>query len=455
MTISFGGLSTGLDTDSIIDQLMNIERLPIVRYEQDKTWLNNKLTAFTQLDGLLKTFNAAIADLDDSESLLKRSVSTSSEDYFTASVSSDATPGAGYSVEVVSLANVQKSVSDNNFASKDDDTFGTGTLTLTVDGEDFDITIDSENNSLSGIVEAINDSESGVNASIINDGDETEPYKLVLTGENVAVDFSLSSSLVGGTTNIGSLTTTQAATRAHIKVDSTDIYADSNTLTEAIPGVTLNLLQEQETAGDTTSINVSLNTASIKSTIKTFATGYNGVISFISGQSAMGETNAGVLAGDSGINTIKRHLQDMLTQQFENSGIFSSLSELGFETQKDGTLTVDDTTLSNAVSNNIDSVLSLLAGDDGEGGLATQFTDYLSSMTNSSTGMLKGRKDSTTTNIERINTRIEMMEVRLEKREEMLRAQFTAMELLVSNLNAQSDYLTQQMDSISSLTNRS
>lgn len=454
MAISFGGLSTGLDTNGIIDQLMNVERLPIVRYEKDKTWLNNKLAAFTELDGLLKSFNASIADLDDSESLLKRSISTDSSDFFSATVSSDATPGAGYDVEVVSLAKVQKSITDNNFASKEDKTFGTGTLTLTVDGTDFEIAIDSENNSLSGIVEAINDSDSGVNASIINDGDLTEPYKLVLTGENVAVDFSLASTLSGGSTTIGTLSTTQAASRAHIKVDTTDIYADSNTLTEAIPGVTLNLLQEQETAGDTTSINVSLDTGAIKSTIKAFASGYNGVISFISGQSAIGETDAGILAGDSGINTIKRHLQDMLTHRFENSGTLSSLSELGFQTQKDGTLKVDDEILSEAVSTNVDSVVTLLVGENDEDGLAAQFTEYLTNMTDSSTGMLKGRKDSTTTNVARIDARIEMMELRLEKRETMLRSQFTAMELLVGNLNSQSSYLSQQMESISAITNR-
>ena len=454
MTISFGGLSTGLDTNGIIDQLMNVERLPIVRYEKDKTWLNNKLAAFTELDGLLKKFNASIADLDDSESLLKRSVTSSSDDNFSATVSSDATPGAGYDVEVVSLAKVQKSITDNNFSSKDDPTFGTGTLTLTVDGTDYDIDIDSETNSLAGIVEAINDSDSGVNASIINDGNVTDPYRLVLTGESVAVDFSLTSNLSGGSTTIGSLTTTQPATRAHIKVDTTDIYADSNTLTEAIPGVTLNLHQEQETAGDTTSINVSLDTSAIKSTIQSFAAGYNGVINFISGQSAMGDTNAGILSGDSGISTIKRHLQDMLTHTFDNSGIFSTLSELGFETQKDGTLTVNDSKLSDAVSTNIDSVVSLLAGENGEDGLATQFTDYLTSMTDSATGMLKGRKDSTDSNIARIDTRIEMMELRIEKREKMLRAQFTAMELLVGNLNSQSSFLSQQLDSISSLTRK-
>ncbi len=454
MAIQFGGLSTGLDTNSIIEQLMNVERMPIVRYESDKTWLNNKLKAFNTLDGLLKTFQSSISNLDDSDSLLQRSVNLGSKDFFDATVSSSAIPGAAYNVEVVSLAKVQKSISDTNFASKTDPSLGTGTLTFTVGGINHDVTIASTDNSLTGIADAINTAGIGVNASIINDGTATTPYRLVLTGENVATDFSMTSSLTGGTDTLGTFTVTQSSSRAHIIVDSTDIYADSNTLSEAIPGVTLNLLQAQLVAGETTSLNVSLDTSAIKSTIQSFATGYNGVISFITGQSAMDGGDAGILAGDSGINTIKRHLQNMLTSPFENSGVLSSFSELGFETQRDGTLKVNDDVLTKVVNNNIESVVSLLVGENGKDGLAVQFNDYLSSMTSPTTGMLKGRKDSTTTNIARIDNRIQMMETRLEKREEYLRKQFTAMELLVGQMNAQSDYLTQQMESISNLRKR-
>ena len=64
MTIQFGGLATGLDTSSIIDQLMNIERQPLARLEADKTSLNNRLKAFTELDTRLKSFSDTIKDLN-------------------------------------------------------------------------------------------------------------------------------------------------------------------------------------------------------------------------------------------------------------------------------------------------------------------------------------------------------------------------------------------------------
>ena len=159
------------------------------------------------------------------------------------------------------------------------------------------------------------------------------------------------------------------AAPAHIRVDNFDIYSDSNTLSEAIPGVTLDLLQAE--VGTTTNLNISVDRSSIKATIEAFAKGYNEVINFITSQSAINGSKGGVLGGDSGISAIKRRLQNMLTQPFTNSGVFTSLSELGFETQKDGSLVVNDKKLSAAVDSNLDSIVSLLAGEGTSDGIAS------------------------------------------------------------------------------------
>lgn len=454
MTIQFGGLSTGLDTSSIIEQLMKLERQPITRLETDKTWLNDRLTAFTELDTRLKSFADSIKNLNYSDTLLKRSVKQSSEEYLSATVSREALPGTSYQVEVVSLAQVQKSVAASGVSSKTSSSFGTGALNLTVAGTSHAINITSANNSLEGIMKAINDGDFGVKASIINDG-TASPYRLILTGEDVGKAFSLNTSgLTGGTDSLGQFNVddglgnitnapVQLATQAHIRVDGVDIYSDSNTVTEAIPGATLDLLQAKE--GTKTSLNIAIDKDAIQSTIEAFATGYNEVVSFITSQSVINEEGGGVLGGDSGINAIKRHLQSMLTQPNENSGVFSSLSQLGFETQKDGTLEVNTKTLSAAINTNLDGVVSLLAGEEGVDGVATKYKNYLYEMTNSGTGMLKGRKESINNNLERIDNQITKMEARLEQRQKTWESQFSAMETLVSGLNSQSSYLTQQM----------
>ncbi len=462
MTIQFGGLATGLDTGNIIEQLMNLERKPIVRLETDKTWLNNRLSAFTELDKRLKSFADAIKNLNYRDTLLQRSVKQSSEEFLSATASREALPGTSYQVEVVSLAQVQKSVAQTGVTSKTSSTLGTGTLNLTVDGVDRSIEITASNNSLEGIMQAINKADLGVSAAIINDGSAT-PYRLVLTGANVGKTFSMDSSgLTGSTDTLGQFNVddgtgtitnppVQAATKAHIRVDTIDIYSDSNTLTEAIPGMTLDLLQAKE--GTTTSLNIAIDKGAIQSTIEAFAKGYNEVVSFITGQSKINGEGGGVLGGDASINAIKRRLQSMLTQPFKNSGVFTTMSQLGFETQKDGTLVVNDKTLSAAITNNLDSVVSLLAGEEGSKGLGIQFKDYLYEMTNSGTGMLRGHKESIDSNLKRIDTKISAAEARLEQRQKTLEAQFSAMETLVSGLNAQSTYLSQQMESISNMMN--
>ena len=112
---------------------------------------------------------------------------------------------------------------------------------------------------------------------------------------------------------------------------------------------------------------------------------------------------------------------------------------------------LNEKTLDAAIDENLDSVVSLLAGENGVDGIAGQFQDYLETLTDSVSGLLKGRKDSIDSNLRRLDTRITSMEMRLEKRQQMLERQFSAMESLISGLNAQSSYLSQQMTAITNM----
>jgi len=538
MSIMFGGLATGLDTNAIVDQLMALERQPITRLQTDKTWFQSKQKAYGELDGKLKGFMSSIEDLGSSDDLRKRTVSASTDDFFSVSAGTEALPGTNYQVEVVSLAQVEKNVSQG-YSSKSDQNFGTGEFVLTVGEDDpVTITVDDTNNSLEGIMQAINDADAGVNASIINDGTDT-PYRLVLTGETVATDFSLSSNLPSyngdisgqiqsggfssqtadyfgsgslvlstgetitlsdaansltdvmdainaetGTTGItasivadgenyvialdnGATITstnfsggydqldvveTQPASQAHIRVDTIDILADSNVLTEAIPGVTLTL--DQAEVGTTTNVSIELDNAAIVGQVESFVKGYNDVMSFISSQSVSDDSKGGVLGGDAGMNAIKRRLQNMLTQTVGNSGDFVALSQLGLQTQKDGTIKLDKEVLTDAVENNLDSLEKLLVGEEDTDGVAVMFQDYLEGMTSSTDGFYAANKTNTESTIRRIDSRIEQIELRLLKKEETMRQKFSAMEQLVSGMNSQSSFLTQQMDMLSSMMTR-
>jgi len=452
MSITFGGLATGMDTDTLIKQLLSVERSPITRLEADKTWMNTRLANFQALDVNLQGFLSSIEGTSDREQYFQRKATTSSDDFFSSDITNEAISGASYSIEVESLAQVQKSFSNNGFAAKDTLIFGTGEISFTVGTDAKSVTIAEGENSLEGIMKAINNSNIGVNASILNDGSATDPYRLTLTSDTAATSFTLDTG-VAGLGNAADFTTSQAAAPASIKVDGISITSTSNTFSEAIPGVTLDLLHAE--LGTTTTLTISSDNDAVAKNIKNFVYGYNSVISFITGQSTMGDTESGVLSGDSGLNTIKRHLQDMLTSRIDNGGAFTSLSQLGLETQKDGTIKLNSEVLDSAIEDDLTSVTNLLAGKEGDdnGGIAKRFETYLSSLTNSTTGMLAGRSESINMNSKRIDTRIEQMETRLVKREVTLRAQFTAMEQMVSLMNSTSDYLTSQMSALENLWN--
>lgn len=539
MSITFGGLATGLDTNAIVEQLMALERTPINRLQADKTWFQNRQTAYAAFDSKLKGFLSSIEKLGSNDDLRQKTVTAANDDFFSVSAGVAALPGTSYQVEVVSLAQVQKMVTQG-YVDKNAATFGFGELTLNVGGnEPITITIDGTNNSLEGVMAAINAADAGVSAAIINDGTDS-PYRLVLAGNEPATSFTLISdlptyngdvssqlqsggfasvdtayfgsgtldlstgqqitlanagnsltdimdainaqtattgvtaaivaegnnfvlaldngasiaatNLAGGYADPLNLTETQAASRAHIRVDNIDIYSDSNILDEAIPGVTLDLLQAE--AGTTTNISVALDEKAIKGQIQKFVTGYNDILSFIGGQSAKEGSKGGILGGNSGMNTVKRRLQGLLTTAISNSGSFAAMSQLGMKTQRDGTIQLDDAVLTNAIKNDLDSVAKLMVGEGEAQGIAVRFQDYLKGMTHSNDGLYAANKKSTETTVKKIDSRIEQIEMRLEKKQETMRNKFAALENLISSMNSQSNFLTQQMDLLNNMMTR-
>lgn len=446
-TINFGGLATGLDTESIISSLMQIERQPLDKLETEKAYYQNRLTAFSEFDTKLKAFMSAMEDLDTGDEVRSYSATSASEDYFKATGTSSALPGS-YQIEVVDLAQLEKQISQG-YADKTTSTFGTGTLNLTVDGTLHNITIDSNNNSLEGIAGAINDADAGVTASIINDGTGT-PYRLVITGDAVqdtadgatqAITLD-ASGLSGGTDANPTTSVVQYAQKAHIKVDTIDIYSTNNTLDEAIPGVTLDLTKSNAT-GETTNLTVGIDKEGTKEKVNAFVTAYNEVLTFISAQSDADWAN------DASFRSVKRKIQDLLVTTVSTGGTYTSLSSMGVETdQKAGTISISTTDLDAAIAADYDSVVALFGGGTGFDGIAKQFSDYLETATDSVDGIYASKKDATDSTLKSLDLSIERWELRLETRESNLRRQYEALELLVSELNSQGSYLTNALSNI-------
>jgi flagellar hook-associated protein 2 len=437
MSISFGGLATGIDTQSLVAELLKAERRPIERMEADKKFYSSRLTAFTTFDSKLKALLGKLEALDTSAEVRSFKATAISQEFFTASTNSNALSGS-YQVEVRNLAQVQKDVSPG-YASKTEPAFGTGTLTLSVNSVDTEIEYSGA--SLTDLMKSINAADKGVTAAIINDG--ITGHRLVLSGADSATTFAVTATeSVPGDYDPPSFTTTQPAQQAIIKVDGIEIRSRSNTFAEVIPGVSLTVAKVNE-AGATTSVNVDADAEGIKQKVQEFVSAYNDVVSFISKEASAS------WGRDPAFRSAKGRLQELLVTHV--GGSIGTLSQLGIKTQKDGTITLDSGKLTEAIKSDLAGVERLFAGEAGTEGIAGRFSSYLKGVTSSVDGLLVSRKNSTESARRSLDKSIDRTEMRLAQREKTIRAQFNALEKLVSSMNAQSAYVGQQMSMLNNL----
>jgi flagellar hook-associated protein 2 len=476
--ISFGGLATGLPTEELITGLMALERRPLERLETQKSGESDRLRAFAEFKSKLDDLRSAAGSLNITSAVRTSAAQVSDSAPFSATANG-AAPG-NFDIAVAQLAQVQKSVS-GGFASQEN-AIGTGTLTFGTEV----ISIDESNNSLQGMASAINErtQSTGVQASIIFDGNES---RMVLTGSDAQTSFTPEIALTdagGQAVDLG-LNQIRSAQQAIVYVDSIKVVSNSNSVSGAIPGVTLNLseLSEQLSPGTpedgvdpadwaeppeykTNLLTVEADTEALKGKIQSFVDGYNAVMDWISsgyvefgaptstvakeGEEAE-DSLALLLRGDSSINGAKRNLQNLLSSTVNNSGSLSSLSQLGISTQRDGSLVLDTAQLDTQLTENFEDIAKLLAGDDTTDGVMKKFNSSLLQMTSSSSGLYAGKKERHDSVMTRLNEQILRSEALLEKKELTMRARFTSMELLVSGLNSQSDFLTQQMDLLNNM----
>ncbi|MFT5702475.1 MAG: flagellar hook-associated protein 2 [Desulforhopalus sp.] len=475
--ISFGGLATGLPTEDIVEGLMAAERAPLDRLEKEEAYQTLKLEAYGEFNDKLKTLREAVGDLNLTSEVRLTETRLSSEEKITAS--SDGAQVGSYDIAVAQLAQMQKDVS-SAFSSQSEAVLGTGSFTI---GDEV-ISVDSSNNSLQGLMEAINavSDDTGVSATIINDGGESDNYHLVFTGEDASTSFTIASNLIDTSGNAVDFSASRVrdAQQAIAYVDGIEVVSNSNTLSNVISGVTINLNEVSEVitpAADgnpatyaTTTLNVEPDTESLKEKITTFVTAYNGVMEWI--QSAYDEdsyntesssasessdsddestdssdkTLAYLLRGDSSINGVKRNLQNTLASVMDTGGSLRILSEIGISTQVDGSLDMNSSKIDKALEENFNDIVNLFAGNSASDGVMKKINSYLVETTSSADGLYANKEDSYDSKIERLDTQMGLKESMLEKIEARIRAQFTAMELLVSELNSIGDYLTQNLN---------
>ncbi|HWR75895.1 MAG TPA: flagellar filament capping protein FliD [Thiobacillus sp.] len=423
--ISAPGIGSGLDVNGIVGQLMAAERQPLAALAKQEQAYNEKLSAFGQVRSALASFQTTLQGLSSGSKFQALSATSSDIQVLSASASGNATP-ASYQIEVQQLAQQQK-LASNGYATTDE-VIGSGTLsiqfgsydsglntfTANADKATKSISIDPANNTLAGIRDAINAANAGVTATIVNDG-SAAGNKLVLTSTDSGAANSLKISVTdddgtgldgsglsalaydptataGNGKNIGQVA---AARNALLKIDGIAVTQSTNTVKNAIDGVTLNLAQTN--VGQTLTLAVSRDTKAVTDAVQAFVYSYNGASGTLKNLTAFRGAGAqnGVLLGDSTSRAIQVQMRNLLNTSVDSGGALTTLSQIGVSFGSDGTLALDSAKLNTAINTNFDGIAALFAK-------AAKTTDSLVSY---STSTSKTQAGTYAVNISQLATR--------------------------------------------------
>ena len=471
------GIGSGIDIDSIVASMVAAERAPkatqLATLEKKTT---TQITAIGSLKSGISDFQTALGALNKVELFQARSATSSMPGLVGVTASTTAGTGS-YSVEVKSLA-VSSKVALAAFRNPAESParFASGTLYIALGGSSddsvaaasFSITVDSSNNSLAGLRDAINSGGKniGVSATIVTDdfgarlvisSSETgtgrdirvagTPMTPVPVGEEPLLSLDgLDFSGIDGV-DAGPKTLTAAAS-ASIVVDGLTVTSRSNTVEGVIEGVTLDL--EAETApNEPLIIDIAEDKAGAKERVQSFVDAYNKLIGIISTQTKVASAGgdeapqAGALVGDATVRSLLSTIRSELSNP-QGGGPIRALIDLGITTQKDGTLQIEDAKLQEALDNSFAELPALFAG---EGGIASRLDKKLKPYTQLD-GILEQRNKAMNETISSIGKQKDDLARRVASLQERLYKQFNAMDLLVGQLTNTSSSLLASLENL-------
>lgn len=457
MGISASGMLSGLDVDGLVSSLMSIERQPLQNLQSKQSSFNSKLSAFGTLKSAVSTFQTAVKALGG-DALRGLTASSSKTDVLGVGATKDGGASAGsYQVVVKQLAQSDKLVSAPVLAEPP---LTAGSTMKIAVGKGDPVTVTLTDTTLASLSAAINKANAGVTATIMNDGKND---RLVITGSKTGSDNTVS--IVGsgslaqfntaalpsdaenpGAAVAAAMQRTQSAQNAEMTIDGIEVSKPSNTVTDAIKGVTLNLAQTN--VGSPVTVNLTKDSASIGKAVNAFVDAYNTLATAVNKQTAYNTTtkSGAVLNGDASARSILTSIRAELGKGTGEAGGLSMLADLGIAFQRDGTLKVEKPAkLDAAIASNLEGVANLFSGANG---VATRLTKVTEEMLGSN-GVFKNRTDGLNASISSLSKSQERMELQLAQTEKRYRTQFTALDTSMTNMQSMNSYLSQQLAALS------
>ncbi len=432
MAVSLSGIGSGLDWQSMLDQLRRVEQNQLVApLEQQKKKQEEVLSAWNTVSTKLSSLLSSVQAIRDSRAFdvfsasMKTSNGANPENLLSVTVGTGAAQGR-YDIQVTGLAKAQKFQSEG-VASASEATTWTGSITI--NGQE--ITLDGKSlNELRDEINALNSGSNptGVVASVLKVADAD--YRLILTSENEgAAGFSFTQPSGGPFSEL------QAGRDATFSIDGIAMTRSSNTITDAIPGVTLHLRAED--AGTTVTLSVVRDENDITKKIQNFVDAYNDVAQYIEGQlsyDAVSKKTGGALFGDGILRSIKNRLQGALLNE--------ELFAYGISFTQTGTLELDSNKFKEALSEDFEGTVSKING------MAQSLQTVLNALTDAADGAVTVQQESVQGKIKSLEDRMQTMQSRIDANMERMKAKFIAMDNAINTLNGQMANLSRLFSSM-------
>lgn len=448
-TISGLGVGSKLDLQGTLDKLRQVDNAAVTALQAKETTAKAQLSAFDDVNAKFLAVKTHALQLSLESNFLTKKIAGTSESVVSATAAlgiADAT----HDLEVERLATKSSFQSigvgtADTAVTTSDTTFA---YQLGANGPTISVAVDA-NTTLPQLADAINNAPEnpGVTAAVVNSGTGAVPFHLVLTANKTGEDNRLRI-----VTPLADLSFTElqgaegASLNASLKVDGVAYERQSHSgITDVLQGVTLHL---QDTGS--TTLQITSDTSGTADSVKGLVNAFQDAIQDLKTKTSYDnqQDQSGVLATSSTLRGLASALSQLLGTQINTGGTITSLFDLGLEFTRDGTITLNEDTLTAALANHPDEIKTLFAGKPGVTGLGTLLTDKLNTITQPSSGAIATEKQATQAQLDRLGTNIASTKARLDRRYDTLARQFAALDTYAAKLQQQGDYLSNMITAL-------
>ena len=434
------GISSGIDYETLIKQLVGIKRQSVTDLNNDKSDFEKTKGAYEKLRTAVATLSAAAEELKTAKGFGHFNTSVSNSSLFDATATSNASYGS-FEVRVDAIAKSHKIAADGVATSADIIAGGAGSFSFQIGTGPVQTVAVDATTTITSLKDSINNLGAGVTASVVNDGDPANPYRMILSSDTSGVANAIT--ITQNDTALAFNTTLQAAQDASVNVDGLSYTRPTNNISDIITGVTLDL--KSANPASTATLAVSRDTEQITEKLQALVDGYNGVVSLIKSKNRYDSENkiAGEFFGDSVARSIWEDLRRTMTGAIGAlPGDMNRLLHVGITSDSEGVMKIDSARLKDALNTRFNDVVALFkedpAGTKGFGGIMYDLTYNINDIVD---GRIKNKQDGLSDGIRRVGRDILNKEAELVRYEDALRAQFMGLETMLATLQSQSSFL--------------